>query len=67
MSKQNVSILKLALRKLKEKKSDDITGEVEDTSDADLQAAMEEFESATNPADKAKAFKAAIDLARDSD
>jgi len=67
--KQNASILDLALRTLTKKKSEsqEPAGEVENSSDEQIQTALEEFKNAGNPADAAKAFKAAIELIKNSD
>ena len=62
MSKPNVSMLKLALRKITSEKEDD---DSEETSETDaLEQAMADFQNATSPSDRAAAFRAALELAK---
>lgn len=63
MSEPNVSMLKLALRKITSDKSDSSDDEKEPSADA-LEQAMSDFQNATSAKDRAAAFRAALELAK---
>lgn len=62
MTKPNVSMLKLALRKLTDSKEESNESEEKET-DA-LEQAMSDFKNATTSGEQAAAFRAALELAK---
>lgn len=63
MSEPNVSMLKLALRKITSDKDESGEEEKPDGED-DLAQAMKDFTNATTDKERAAAFKAALELAK---
>jgi len=65
MAEPNVSMLKLALRKITSDSSEEKEEEgKEENPDADLEQAMSDFQNATSTKEKVAAFKAALELAK---
>jgi len=64
MAEPNVSMLKLALRKITSDSSEDKEEGAEENPDADLEQAMSDFQNATSTKEKVAAFKAALELAK---
>jgi len=64
MSEPNVSMLKLALRKITSDKDEPDEDKKEENPDAALEQAMADFQNATSASDRAAAFKAALELAK---
>jgi hypothetical protein len=63
MSEPNVSMLKLALRKITSDTDKKESSTEEPKADA-LEQAMSDFQNATSAADRAAAFRAALELAK---